>query len=301
MSDDRFEGSDDAAASRRSRPRPARHWRGFDAPAATCAHTATADAHTPSVDVRNTRVSGVAAATSSDTGPDLPVAQPQGPHGACLTVLLVLVAVALGFANAAYFRRISALGDIIDGSLDLDTVRRVHDADDFVRAGRPGSCRCSASPSSVLIIILDLPSREEQRSSRSEVPAPKPGWAIAGRAHPAGQRRHPPADPPGPVARFGRDDEARLHVVAGQLGIRAIGWYWAFLLVSVVRNGFGRTRARLIVTDELRELRTHDTIVIVGLVAAIAAAVLAIQVVRRIAARQDECLRTQQADWYGAG
>ena len=80
-------------------------------------------------------------------------------------------------------------------------------------------------------------------------------------------------------------------------GSALIGWYWGVLLLSVARNGLGRSKAHLGVTDELRDLRGHDVIAVIGMLATVAAAVLAIQVVRRIAARQEECLRAQQDAW----
>jgi hypothetical protein len=81
-------------------------------------------------------------------------------------------------------------------------------------------------------------------------------------------------------------------------GSSLIGWYWALFIVASARNGFGRSDLRPFhLISDLREIRTHDTIAIVGLVASIAAAILAIQVVRRIAARQENTLRAQQTAW----
>ncbi len=300
MSDDRFEGSDDAAASAAVPPPTGPPLAGFSTPPPPPAPTPPPLTPTPPASTSATPVS----AALPPPPPPIPVPtfrwrSLKGLTSA-LTVLLVLVAVASAFAIVAYFRRISALGDIIDGSLDLDTVRRVHDADDFVRAAT-GIMSLLSFAILVLIIIWTYRAAKNNEALGRKYPRLKPGWAIAGWLIPL-------ANAVIPLLILqdlwrGSDATTRRDSTSWRAnsGSALIGWYWAFLLVSVARNGFGRTRARLIVTDELRELRTHDTIAIVGLVAAIAAAVLAIQVVRRIAARQDECLRTQQADWYGAG
>jgi hypothetical protein len=45
------------------------------------------------------------------------------------------------------------------------------------------------------------------------------------------------------------------------------------------------------------DLRTSDTLSLIGRVFGVAAAVLAILVVRRISQRQEDCLKSQQAAW----
>jgi hypothetical protein len=216
-------------------------------------------------------------------------------------VLLVLIAVAAAFALVAYLVRISALGDVIDDGLSVDTAQRARDADDLVSAAS-GIVGLLSFAILVLIIIWTYRAAKNNEALGRQYPRLKPGWAIAGWLIPLANAVLPllilqdlwrGSDP------TTRRDSASWRANAGSA---LVGWYWAFLLVSVVaRNGLGRGQARLFVDDELRELRTHDTVAVVGLVAAIVAAILATQVVRRIAARQDECLRTQQPSWYCGG
>jgi hypothetical protein len=215
-----------------------------------------------------------------------------------LAVLLVLVAAAAVFALVAFLRRISALGDVIDG-LDADSARRVHDADDLVAAAT-GIMALLSFAILVLIIIWTFRAAKNNEALGRQHPRLKPGWGIAGWLIPLANAVIPVLV----LQDLWRGSDPTTRRDAGSwranAGSALIGWYWTFLLISVVRNGLGRSRASLFVDDQLRGLRTHDTIAVVGLLAAIVAAVLGIQVVRRIAARQAECLRLQQASWYGA-
>jgi heme/copper-type cytochrome/quinol oxidase subunit 2 len=76
-----------------------------------------------------------------------------------------------------------------------------------------------------------------------------------------------------------------------------LGAIWAWLVTAVIfiipsgiASSTGDVRA-----DEPEKVRRDDILRIIGAVGAIVAAVLAIVVTRRIAARQEECLRAQQA------
>ena len=76
------------------------------------------------------------------------------------------------------------------------------------------------------------------------------------------------------------------------------------VLGSVPRVDLHPVRARwvdasLFDRDEFRGLRWHDGIAVFGMVATIVAALLAIQVVRRVAVRQEDCLRAQREAWLG--
>jgi hypothetical protein len=83
-------------------------------------------------------------------------------------------------------------------------------------------------------------------------------------------------------------------------GSALIGWYWAVYVVSFLRIGVGRTQAHTDNHPELRGLRAHDVVGIIGMAFGIAAAVLAVFVVRGLTARQADCLRAQQAAWRAA-
>jgi len=72
-------------------------------------------------------------------------------------------------------------------------------------------------------------------------------------------------------------------------------WAWLvtaviFTIPSAIASSTGDVRA-----DEPEKVRRDDILRIIGALGAIAAAVLAILVTRRIAARQEECLQAQQA------
>jgi len=72
-------------------------------------------------------------------------------------------------------------------------------------------------------------------------------------------------------------------------------WAWLvtaviFTIPSAIASSGGDVRA-----DEPEKVRRDDILRIIGAVGAIIAAVLAIVVTRRIAARQEECLRAQQS------
>jgi hypothetical protein len=213
-----------------------------------------------------------------------------------LTVLLWLAAAGALFGVVAFATRINALNDIIDGTLDADTARRAHDADDLVGAAG-GILAFLTFVILVLIIIWTYRAAKNNEALARLYPRLKPGWAIAGWLIPL-------ANLVLPVLILqdlwrGSDVATRRGDPAWRLnkGSALIGWYWGVFIASSIRYGVGAPRARLIVTSELRDLRNHDTVALIGMVVTIAAAILAIQVIRRIAARQEECLRAQQAAW----
>jgi hypothetical protein len=82
-------------------------------------------------------------------------------------------------------------------------------------------------------------------------------------------------------------------------GSSLISWWWATLIVSRVSFFFGRGE----LDDEnltVDEIRSNVDAGALGNVLTVAAAVLAIMVVRRITERQEECLRVQREDWTRA-
>jgi hypothetical protein len=214
-----------------------------------------------------------------------------------LTVFLWLAAAGAVFGVVAYAMRINALNDIINGTLTADTVNRAHDADDVVNAAS-GILAFIAFVIFVLIIIWSYRAAKNNEALGRPYPRLKPGWAIAGWLIPLANLVLPLLI----LQDLWRGSEASTR--AGDPSWRSnkgsplIGWYWGVFLLSIfTRSGLGRSSAHLAVTSELRGLRTHDSIAVFGMVVTIAAAILAIQVVRRIASRQDECLRAQQAAW----
>jgi hypothetical protein len=69
----------------------------------------------------------------------------------------------------------------------------------------------------------------------------------------------------------------------------------------LLRSGFvGRDSAHVNVASQMRGLRDHDVAAAIGMIFTIAAAVLAVMVIRRLSERQEDCLRAQQAAWNAA-
>lgn len=213
-----------------------------------------------------------------------------------LTVFLWLAAAASLFAVVAFAARISSLSDIIDHGITLDRMQSTNDADDLVGAA-VAILFLVMFVVLVLIIIWTFRAAKNNDALGRVYPRLKPGWAIAGWLIPFVNLVIPLLMLQdlwrGSEARTPRGDPSW----RSNRGSALIGWYWGVFVLSSIRYGLGRSSAHFIDRDELRELRTHDSIAIVGMLATIAAAVLAIQVVRKIAARQEECLRVQQAAW----
>jgi hypothetical protein len=214
-----------------------------------------------------------------------------------LTVFLWLAVAGAVFGVVAYAMRINALSDIIDNGLSIDKARTANDADDLVSAAG-GILAFVSFVIFVLIIIWTYRAAKNNEALGRLYPRLKPGWAIAGWLIPL-------ADLVIPVLILqdlwrGSDVSTRSGDPAWRAnrGSPLVGWYWGVFLLSVfTRNGLGRSSASFFDRDELRGLRNHDTLAVFGMVVTIAAAILAIQVVRRIAARQEDCLRAQQAAW----
>jgi hypothetical protein len=214
-----------------------------------------------------------------------------------LTVFLWLVVAGAVFGAIAYVARISALSDIINNELTFDRAQSAHDADDLVQAAS-GILAFLGFVIYVLIIIWTYRAAKNNEALGRPYPRLKPGWAIAGWLIPLANLVIPVlilqdlwrgSDV---TTRRGDPNWRANH------GSPLIGWYWGVFLVSIfTRSGLGRTSAHLLDNDELRELRNHDTVAVVGMAFTIVAAILAIQVVRRIAARQENCLRAHQEAW----
>jgi hypothetical protein len=213
-----------------------------------------------------------------------------------LTVSLWVVVAASVFGIVAFAARVNALSDIIDGGLDFDKIQNANDADDLVRAAS-AILLFLTFVILVLVIIWTFRAAKNNDALGRFYPRLKPGWAIAGWLIPLVNlvipvlmlqdlwRGSEVSTPRGdPTWRSNR-------------GSALIGWYWGLFILSGARFGFGRANAHLDDVQELRDLRTHDSVAIFGLVVSIAAAIMLIQVVRKIAARQEACLRAQQASW----
>jgi len=200
------------------------------------------------------------------------------------------------FAVVAFALRIRALNDLIDGNLNLDTAQRARDADDLVGAATAITGLLILALF-VLVIIWTFRAAKNNDALGRQYPRLKPGWAIAGWLIPlanavipilvlqdlwrGSERSTPRFDPSWRSNR----------------GSALLGWFWAALIVSQIRFGFGTDTAHINDPSELRDLRGHDVTAIVGMVVTIVAAILAIQVFRKLCDRQEDTLRAQQDAW----
>jgi hypothetical protein len=146
----------------------------------------------------------------------------------------------------------------------------------------------------VLLIIWLYRAAKNNEALGRQNPRLGPGWAIGGWFIPVANfvipfivmddvwRGSDPSIPRG-------DPNWRRSSTMGAI------WAWLvtaviFTIPSAIASSTGDVRA-----DEPEKVRRDDILRIIGAVGAIVAAVFAIVVTRRIAARQEECLRAQQA------
>ena len=81
-------------------------------------------------------------------------------------------------------------------------------------------------------------------------------------------------------------------------GSPLVGWYWAAFIVSnIARVGDTSNDDSEFSRKYFDDLKSQDSRLLAGSVVAIAAAILGILMFRRIAQRQEECLRAQQQAW----
>jgi multisubunit Na+/H+ antiporter MnhC subunit len=199
-----------------------------------------------------------------------------------LTVVLIV-----GVLN--HFR---VLGDKETGGLVFDT-KAVNDANALPAAMILLSGLVGLATFVLLIIWLYRAAKNNEALGRQN-PRLGPGWAIGGWFIPIAWwvipfivlddvwRGSDPAIPRG-------DPNWRRSSTMGAI------WAWLvtaviFTIPSAIASSTGDVRA-----DEPEKVRRDDILLIIGAIGAIVAAMLAIVVTRRVAARQEECLRAQQA------
>ena len=213
-----------------------------------------------------------------------------------LTVLLWLAAADAVFGVVAYINRINVLGDIIDGRFDSDIVQRADDSRDLLNAATTIMGLLSLAIFVLIIIWMFRAMKNNETLGRSNARL-SPGWESAAGSFPLANFVIPVlilqdlwrgSDPGSP-----RNDPGWRTTSGSAL----VAWYWVAHVISSARFLSEGSDKKLRDLSELRDFRTHDSIAVVGVVATIASAVLGIQVIRRIASRQEECLRTQQASW----
>ena len=190
------------------------------------------------------------------------------------------------------FNHLRVLGDKEIGGLVLDT-DAVNDANALPAVMILLSGAVFIAIFVLLIIWLYRAAKNNEALGRQN-PRLGPGWAIGGWFIPVAWwvipfiilddvwRGSDPSIPRG-------DPSWRRSSTLGAI------WAWLvtaviFIIPSGIASSTGDVRA-----DEPEKVRRDDILRIIGAVGAIVAAVLAIVVTRRIAARQEECLRAQQA------
>ncbi len=216
-----------------------------------------------------------------------------------LTVLFWIAAADAVFGVIAYANRVNFINDVLDGNFGFDVVQKADDADNLAGAAVGVMLLLSLAIFVLIVIWMWRAAKNNEALGRAN-PRLGPGWAIGGWFIPLANIVIPVLilqdlwrGSDSSVARGDPNWRTRS-------GSSLIGWYWAAHVVSYIRFGVGRGNARINVRTQMEDLRTHDTIGAVGMAITVAAAILAIRVVSRLTARQEECLRAQQAAWNAA-
>ena len=213
-----------------------------------------------------------------------------GGLAASLTVILwITVAVAV-LGAIAFANRVAVTSDILGfdvgrGRFDeiFDLQQRADDADNLVGVAAGLMLLCSVVVLVLLVVWMWRVAKNAELAGRVR-PRFGPGWTIGGWLIPVANlvipvlvmqdlwRASDPSIPEG-------DPSWRRAA-----GSALVGWWWATHLLAAVRfGGGGEADSR----DELESLRRFDALASFGMIAAIAAAVLLIFVVRRITRRQE--------------
>ena len=229
--------------------------------------------------------------------PPAPAAQWYSLRGltTALTILLVLAAITAVAGAIGFARRVGIAGDILDGEQGLDVIDRFNDAGDFIQTM---ALLFSALQLAIFVLTIIWTFRAmKNNEALGRVDARfTTGWGIAGWLIPCANLVIPILIFQdlwrGSDTAVGRGMPTR-GVARGSV---LVGVWWAAFLASLFRFGIGQGGDNDTIDnfDEMRDLRTSDSVAIAGMVAAVAAAVLYILVLRRIAERQEACLQAQQ-------
>lgn len=216
-----------------------------------------------------------------------------GGLAASLTVILCITVAVSAFGVFAYLNRAAVASDILDFDFSdggfsrvLDLEQRSDDADTYAGVARIGMLVCSLAIAVLLIVWMWRVAKNAELSRRDE-PRFSPGWTIGGWFIPFANLVIPvlvmqdlwrASDPTVPR---GDNDWRR-----GK-GSALVGVWWAAHLVALLRFATGSESDS---RSDLESLRRADNLAAFGSVAAIAAAVLLILVVRGITRRQEALL-----------
>jgi hypothetical protein len=209
-------------------------------------------------------------------------------HATCAA--LAIAAVVEAVVLVTELQQLSALSDTplsaSDASRNLDLARRIDSLNDAFLV--------TAFITLVVFITWMWRAAKNNEALGRQHPRFGPGWAIGGWFIPLANlvipvlvmqdlwRGSDPAVPRGDM-RWKIADRSPL-----------VGWWWGLMLTSrafyATGNGIGNN-------GNVADLRQGIAIQSVGTAASIAAAVVAILMVRRLSERQEECLRVQHEQW----
>jgi hypothetical protein len=214
-----------------------------------------------------------------------------------LTVLLAVDAVAGVFAVVALANRLGVINDLENGNLGGDILKRARDSDDLANAAF-GIVGVLALATAIVFIVWMWRAAKNNEALGRMNPRLGPGWAIGGWFIPFANLVIPilimqdlwrGSDPTvargDPGWRTGR-------------GAALVGWWWALWILGAVRLFAGNDSSNS--SHSLSDIKRSNQVALVGFLAHVVAAGLAIGVVRKLSARQEECLRMQQSAWNTA-
>ena len=201
------------------------------------------------------------------------------------------------FAVIAFANRISVTKDILDNNVGFGTGQKIDDANSLVGAAT-AIYVLVVLVLFVLVIIWTFRAMKNNEALGRMSPRFTPGWGIAGWLIPLANFVIPVLILQdlwrGSDVRSPRGDTAW----RSNKGSPLIGWYWAtFVVGNVIRIGDTPSDDHNGTRSYYEGFRSHDSRVLVGYAIMVATAILAILMFRRIAQRQEECLRSQQQVW----
>jgi len=209
-----------------------------------------------------------------------------------LTVLLAFDVLAALFLIGSLVNRIVFINDVENLRFGFNVRARANEVDDLAQAAGITLLVLSLATAVVFIIWMFRAAQNNAALGR-EHPRFGPGWAIGGWFIPFAFFVIPVLVMQdlwrGSTTLTARGDMR--WKIADRSAL--VGWWWAALLLSLLSGTIDSNHPDTTLSD----LRAADTLSIIGTCFRVAAAVLAILVVRKLTERQEECLRVQQAQW----
>jgi hypothetical protein len=212
-----------------------------------------------------------------------------------LAIFFALDGIVAIVAIVALFQRLSSLNDIDNNGFTLERLQHDQDTVDFANNAAAALGGLVLITAVLFIIWMWRAAKNNEALGRVQARL-GPGWAIGGWFIPL-------ANLVIPVLVMqdlwrGSDSSVPRGDIRWRIGSRSalVGWWWAAFILSLIRIGVGSSDRN----QTLSQARTNTVLAIVGIGFTVAAAVLAILVVRKLTERQEACLRAQQAAWTDA-